>query len=489
MDKQEAEKSLRINMILNAIKGLMGVIFPLITFPYVSRILGVDALGRYSFSNSVISYFIMFAALGINTYAIREGARIRGNKAAFQDFSNQMFTINMVATIASYLLMLACLWMVPKFASYSDLLLILSIQILFRTIGIEWVYSIYEDYAYITARSIAFQLISLVLLFFLVKTPQDVRMYAWITAFSAAGSNILNYYHSRRIYVSVRLVRRIDWKTHIKPIMILFAMSLTISIYVSSDTIILGFLCDDYTVGIYSVSVKIYTIVKTLLSSVLVVSIPRLSSILGQNNMNEFNSTAGDIYKTLLTIVAPAITGIIALRYQIVSIISTADYISATSSLTLLSIALFFCMGAWFWGQCVMVPFKQDAQIFRITIISALINIILNVALIPLWKENAAAMTTILAEGFSFLMCRKYGKRCTELSGILSTAWKILLGCIMIVAVTILITSIIDTLILSVTITIIFSAIMYFGVEIVLKNDVAVAIFNQVIDRIYNRKW
>lgn len=484
MERKTAPKSLKLNMVLNAIKGLMGVIFPLITFPYVSRVLGVDVLGRYSFSNSVISYFTLFSALGISTYAIREGARIRDSKPAFQDFANQMFTINMISTIISYLLIFICLLIIPKLASYWDLILVLSIQMIFRTIGIEWVYSIYEDYTYITIRSIAFQLISLVLLFLLVKTPQDVRLYAGITTFSAVGSNILNYIHSRNTYVSVCFTKSVDWKIHIKPIMVLFAMSLTISIYVSSDTVILGFLCDDHTVGIYSVSVKIYTIIKTLLSSVLVVSIPRLSAILGQKNMEEFDHTAGDIYKTLLTLVAPAITGIIVLREQIVSIISTSDYLNASSSLALLGIALFFCMGAWFWGQCVMVPFKQDTQIFRITVISALINIVLNFALIPIWKENAAALTTILAEGFAFVMCRRYGMQKTKLTGVASTIWKILIGCVAVAGIAILFKMIIDNQLLYTIVTIIVSVIVYFVVEIVLRNDAATTTIDQVLRKI-----
>jgi len=143
-------KSIKVNMILNAIKGLMSIFFPLISFPYVSKVLGVDNIGRYNFANSIISYFILLAGLGINTYAIREGARLREKENEFKQFANEMFSINILSTIISYVLFALLLIIVPKFQCYKTLLIILSLQIIFKTIGIEWIYSIYEDYAYIT---------------------------------------------------------------------------------------------------------------------------------------------------------------------------------------------------------------------------------------------------------------------------------------------------------------------------------------------------
>jgi O-antigen/teichoic acid export membrane protein len=347
---QGKTKSLKLNMVLNAIKGLMSVVFPLISFPYISRVLGVDNIGRYNFANSIISYIILAAGLGISTYAIREGARVRENHLEFEKFANEMFSINIVSTVVAYFILVVLLFAVPKFQEYMTLLIILSLQVIFKTIGIEWIYSIYEDYAYITVRSILFQVISLILLFVMVKNENDINNYAAITVISSVGSNVLNYFHARK-YCRVKPTSVIDWKKHLKPIMILFAMSVTVTIYVSSDTTILGFLCDDHTVGIYSVSTKVYSIIKTVLSSVLVVSIPRLSAMLGKKDKAGFDAVSVDIYGTLLTIVAPAIVVLIALRKQIVLLISDAEYSTASSSLAILSVALLFCLGAWFWGQ------------------------------------------------------------------------------------------------------------------------------------------
>lgn len=481
------KKSLKLNMILNAIKGIMGIIFPLITFPYVSRVLGVDNLGSFNFANSVISYFVLAAGLGISTYAIREGSRFRDDNSKFKHFADEMFTINMAATAVSYFLLLVFMIAVPKFANYKVLLIILSLQIVFKTIGIEWIYSIYEDYAYITARSIAFQVISLVLMFAFVRERTAVNIYAAISVVSGVGSNVLNYFHAKR-YCNVGITQKVDWKRHMKPIMVLFAMSVTVTVYVSSDTTILGFLCSDYNVGIYSVATKIYGIVKTLLSSVLIVSIPRLSALLGANDKIGFEKNASDIYKTLITIMLPAMVGIIALRKEIVLIVSGEEFISAVPSLVILSIALIFCMGAWFWGQCILVPAKKENIVFKATVASALVNIILNFALIPFWKENAAAFTTLLAEAIAFFWCKHEGKKIIKPVGINKVLMKTICGCVGIVLCDVIVTQLKLGTYGQTIVLIMLAVVAYFSIELLLKNEALTDVYQSVVRKIVKRR-
>lgn len=468
--------SLKINMILNAIKGIMGILFPLISFPYASKVLGVVNLGKYNFSSSLINYFILFAGLGISTYAIREGAKIRENPLILKKFSAEMFSINILSTLVSYALLIIFYCISSKLHDYRNLLFILSMQILFKTIGVEWIYSIFEDYLYITIRSILFQFVSLACLLIFVRTDSDVNKYAIITVFSVAGANILNYMHAKR-YCKFRVTKKLNLKRHIRPILILFAMSVTVTIYVSSDITILGYLCSDETVGIYSVSTKVYSIIKTILSSILVVSIPRLAAMLGNNTRTNFDRTASDIYRTLITIVLPAITGIILMSEDIVLLLSNKTYIDATSSLRLLGVSLFFCLGAWFWGQCILVPLKMETAVFRVTVVSAIVNIVLNLMLIPFWREEAAAFTTILAEGISFFWCSLQGRKHTKLSGIGQTYRKVGVGCVAIAAIAYFIKITISSLYLRVISTVSVTAIIYFGIEITLKNEAISDIF------------
>lgn len=200
------KKSLSLNALLNTVKTILGIIFPLITFPYISRVLGVENVGKVNFSSSVVSYFTLIAAFGVSTYAIREGAKIRDNKKEFIDFANQVFTINVLTTVLAYFLLGILIIYSAKIRNYTGLIVILSTAIVFVTIGADWLNTIYEDFGYITVRTLAFQIISLVLMFAFVKESGDYYKYAVITVISSAGGNLCNFFYCKK-YAKLRVVR------------------------------------------------------------------------------------------------------------------------------------------------------------------------------------------------------------------------------------------------------------------------------------------
>ena len=166
-------KSIAKNALYSGIRTVCSMVFPLITYPYAARVLLQDNLGKVSFAQSIVSYFALIAALGVSTYAVREGAGYRENREKIDEFGSQIFTINMVSTVIAYglLLLLTLVW--PWLQGYLALIAVQSVSIIGTTIGVDWVYNIYEDYGYITARTIVVQVISAVLLFVLVHQPND----------------------------------------------------------------------------------------------------------------------------------------------------------------------------------------------------------------------------------------------------------------------------------------------------------------------------
>ena len=156
------KKSLGLNAFLNGLRSVLNLIFSLITFPYVSRVLTVRGIGIYNFSNTYISYFILISGLGIGTYAVREGAKYRDNQNQINNFVSEIFSINIISTILAYLLLIVSLLIFGNLQNYISCIIIFSLQILFTTLGTEWVYTIYEDYSYITIRSIIFKIISII---------------------------------------------------------------------------------------------------------------------------------------------------------------------------------------------------------------------------------------------------------------------------------------------------------------------------------------
>ena len=479
------KKSLGINAFLNSLRSILNILFPIITFPYVSRVLQVKGIGIYNFSNSIVSYFSLIAALGISTYAVREGAKIRDNIHEISQFASEIFTINIFSTLISYILLFLCLFAFSKLHNYAACILIFSLQIFFTTIGTEWIYQIYEDYGYITLRSIIFQILSLVLLFIFVRGPQDYLKYAVITIFSAVGANIFNFIHARQ-FCRIRVVWHFNWRVHLAPILIIFGANIANMIYVYSDITLLGLMKSNYIVGLYSVSSKIYQIVKTLIAALLMVTIPRLAMLFGKNRLKEYKSILFSLTNTLVLIALPASVGLVMLSKEIVLLISGKEYLRATNSLAILSLAYIFSILAWILTDCVLIPSKREKYVLRSMGSSAILNVLLNIILIPPMNEDAAALSTVLAEMCMFIVNYHYVK---DLVSDIFTSRKFFknlmdsfVGCIGIVIVCLLCRWGWDSTIMMTISSIVLSIAMYGAILVLMKNAIIFSWLKKVKD-------
>lgn len=470
-------KSLSINAFLNGIRSILNLIFPLITFPYVSRVLSVNGIGIYNFSANYINYFILIAGLGISTYAVREGAKYRENKEKIESFSSQIFSINIIATVIAYILLFISLLLFKNLKNYIFCILIFSLQILFTTLGTEWIYTIFEDYTYITIRSIVFKIISIVLLFILVKEPEDYLIYAAITVFAGVGSNIFNFIHARS-FINIRLTFQTNWRYHLKPILVIFASAMAVTIYVSSDTTILGLMKNDYAVGIYSVSVKIYQIAESVLSAIAMVTVPRLAFLWGNKKENEYNHVLANVMNMLGLLVLPASVGLIMLSKEVVLIIGGEKYLPSVNSLKIISWAIIFSIFAWIFTDCVLIPAKRENLVLRNTIVTAIENIILNFILVPFMSYDGTSLSTVLAEFTVMMMnaysCRDIIKPIIYQKSTVKNLIESIIGCVGIVIVCLLCALGWNSLIWRTLFSVLFSIIAYAGILVLMRNEIAI---------------
>lgn len=478
-------KSLGLNAFFNGMRSVLSLIFPLITFPYISRVLSVSGIGIYNFSNTYVSYFILIAGLGIATYAVREGAKYRNQKEKIEEFTSQVFSINIIATIVAYLLLFLSLVIFKNLNNYVTCILIFSLQILFTTLGTEWIYTIYEDYAYITIRSIAFKILSIILLFILVRKPSDYLWYATITVLAAVGSNILNFIHARS-FINIRLTLNTKWRYHLKPIMIIFASAVAITIFTASDTTILGILKNDYAVGIYSTSAKIYQITEGLLSAILTVTIPRLAMLWGQKRRSEYNDVLIRVINTLGILVLPASVGLIMLSREVVLIIAGYKFLPSVNSLRIITWAMIFSIFAWIFSDCVLIPVKRESKVLRNTLITAVINVILNFILIPSMSYDGTSLSTVIAEFSVMVMngysCRDIIKPIIFKKEILKNLFESIIGCIGIVIVCLLCQWGLHSMIWKTIFSMVLSVPMYGAILILLGNEIAISMLNNVLN-------
>lgn len=472
---------LKKNMILNGIKTLVTMLFPLITTPYVSRILGAEGLGMVSFAQTINMYFMMIAALGVSHYAVREGAGLRNNLGIYEKFANEVFTINIISTVISYILLIISLLTIPKLVDYRLLILIFSFEILFTTLGVEWIFITFEEYGYITLRSILFKSISLAALFLFVRQKTDIIPYVIVIVFADVGSNILNFIKARK-KIHVSLIFNFDISIHLKPIFILFLSGLAIQVYVASDITVLGFFKPDKVVGIYVMSSKIYGIIKTIISSVLIASIPRFSMLLRQNKINEFSKMFVVVFNYLIILVIPCMVGLFLLSEDIIFLIGGSEYLSGTSSLKMLSIALMFCLFGWLFNECVLIPARKEKIVLVSTIISAVVNLIINLLFIDRWGINAAAFSTIIAELIMAIICVYHGMKIVNINyyPVLKNFSTVLTASLGIIIVCLIVKSFNLSYIWNLVISIGFSIVSYFSILIVLKNESAIEILKKL---------
>lgn len=468
-------KSLGKNALLNAIKQACAIVFPLITFTYSTRVLGKNNIGIYSFSNSIISYIILLAGLGISTYSVREGARIRDDRKALNSFANEVFSINIISMLVAYIVLglLFCFW--GKLTDYALIIIIQSLSVILNTLGADWINTIEEDYPYLTIRYIVLQIISLMLLFIFVKTEDDLIPYTLINVLANTGGNIFNVFYIRR-YVNLRFTVHFDWWKHLKPMLILFSSNVASVIYLNSDLTILGVLTNEGNVGIYTVASKIYQLLKTLINAVILVTIPRFSYYISNKMNTEYSSAYHKIVQMLMYLVFPCAVGLFMKATNIIFIVGGEDYISGEYSLRILSLSFVFAVGACLFCHSVLIPNKKESIYLIATCISALLNITLNFILIPIWGINAAAFTTLLAE---IIMCL-----ITMLSSLQFQRFKIefkelfilTLGCASIALICILCSHVFDNRVLDLLFSALLSSVLYYLITLFMRHPISIEI-------------
>lgn len=421
--------SLGKNAVLNGLKTACSIVFPFISFAYCSRILGADGIGKYSFGQSLIAYLLLLASLGIPNYAIREGAAVREKKEQLNIFINQVFTINCIMTIVAYgvLGVLFLVW--PQIDEYKYIIIIQSIQIILTTLGTDWVNTIFEDYFYLALRYIIIQIIAIFLLIVFVRNSGDIYIYTFITMLANAGGNILNWFYLRNNGIIPHLVKNVDFKRHMKPILVLFCNSAATVIYLNSDIIMLGIFLTNSAVGIYTVSSKIYTMIKSLVNAIIMVTLPRFSYYLSLKQINKYRDTLEKMVEILIAIIFPAMVGLILEADKILNLVAGKGYLEGVGVVRILSIAILFAVGACFFSYSVLMPNRKEKYFLKATIIAASVNIILNIILLPVYGILAAALTTLIAEIIVFLISGYYSLKIIKININIKNVLKVIVSC------------------------------------------------------------
>lgn len=415
----ENQKSIRLNYIMNCILTASAMIFPLISYPYVSRILQPEGMGKVAFANSVVSYFTMVAMMGIPTYGIRACARVRDDRQALSLIAWELFTLNLVMTLFTYLIFGICLLLIPRLAADKVLFMVMGISVLFQMLGGEWLFKALEEYSYITIRSLIFKVVALLLMFLCIHEKDDYVVYGALTMFAGVGSNICNIVRIRKliepfgrtVFQTATVVERVGNRIrglvgflksactkHIRPIIVFFAMTAATTVYTNLDVAMLGFMSGDVEAGYYSAAVKIKGVLVSFVTALGSVLLPRMSYYVEQHKKGEFRSMLQKAFVFVgATSIPLCIFFIFFAKYSIL-ILSGESFFSAVLPMQIIMPTLVLIGFSNLCGIQILVPLGQEKQVLYSEIAGAFTDVCLNLWLIPSMGATGAALGTLAAE-------------------------------------------------------------------------------------------
>ena len=377
-------------------------LFPLVTFAYVARILGASGTGKVAFANSIMSYFSYIAALGVPAYGLRECAKVRDDKKRLSHLVQELLAIEFLATLLAYVLLFLFIGFAPIARGYQGIFLVLSLQLILTTIGCEWLYQALEEYSYITARSLIFKTISVVLTFLLIKSSEDVIWYAFITIFTTSASYLCNFIGLRK-KVSFKRIAELNLVQHIVPIVTMLASSLIITIYANFDSTMLGIISTDATVGQYNAALKIESLVLSLSTAVTTVFIPRISHSVGQKEFNEVKRLTTTSLRVALLLTLPMIVYLSINAARVIEFLCGPGFDGAVPALHILLVCVIPLSLTNLFGNQLLMPLGLEKRYAFSVFVGLFINLTLNLALIPFFGSVGAAIGTFFTESWNAL--------------------------------------------------------------------------------------
>ncbi len=394
--------SVTFNFIMNFILTASSVIFPLITFPYISRILLPVGTGKVASALGIVNYFSMVSMLGIPTYGIRACAQVRDDKEKLSRTVQEILILNCAMTLLVYIVFGISLYTVPKFAEDRTLLMVMGSAIILNVIGVNWLYSALEEYAYITAASLVFKVIAVSGMFLLVHKKEDYIIYGALTVTSNIGSYVINFLRLGK-YISLKPMGGYNLKRHIKPIGVFCAMTVASSIYTNLDTVMLKFISGDEQTGYYNAAVYVKTALVSLVISLGTVLLPRLSYYIEKGMQKEFKRMTSHALSFVLMMSLPLATYFSLFADAGIGFLSGPAYAPAAVSMRLIMPTVIFIGLTNILGMQILVPTGRERSVLLAVVVGSVVDLIINLLLIPSLGACGATIGTLVAEAVVFV--------------------------------------------------------------------------------------
>ena len=407
-------KSLVNNSIYNVLYMLLNVLFPLITTTYVSRILTVDGVGSVSYAQNIVSYFVMFAAMGMPTYGIIEIAKNRNSEMDTNRVFSELFTINAISTI---LFSSAYFLFISEIEGFHDMYLlhfIVGITLICNVFNVEWYYQGKEEYEYIVRRSFIIKIISLICVFIFIHDSNDFIKYALVLCLATAANNIANVFHLKgRVQYSCKDLHIMH---HFKPLLILLTSIIALQLYTAIGTTMLGILCTNIEVGYFSNAVRLVNIVQSVISAVGAILVPQLSYYYEAGNKIDFNRLINKAYMVMMTLTIPSSIGLFMVADNLIPILFGNSFGGSIGTLKILAFTLPFLVINVLLGIQVLITTGKEKQYLITAFSGAVAGVLLTPILIQNYQHYGAAIASLISESVVTITTVYYSSKQVKIS-------------------------------------------------------------------------
>ena len=400
--------SLKKNLAYNITYQLLIIILPLITAPYVSRVLGVDGVGRFSYIYSIAFYFGMFGMLGISNHGNRSIALSKNDPNRTSAVFSNIYCIQFCTTsivFVLYILFVSFLFNGNKTVAYID-----SLYVLATMLDINWLFFGLEKFKLTVTRNLLFKLGTIVCIFIFVKNTSDLWKYTLILALGTTISQVYLWFYVRK-YVHLTRPNLNEIKKHIMPIFALFIPVIAYSIYKVMDKIMLGSITNMTQVGLFENSEKIVGIPVGIITAFGTVMMPRISSLIADKNPSQIDIYNRLSFKYFTFIALGMVFGLVGISNVLPSVYFGEEFADCSRLIAGLSFTLIFMTWANIIRTQYLIPNKNDKPYIVSTVVGAAVIIVVNLILIPRFQAVGALVGTLIAEFLVFFIQMMYVRK------------------------------------------------------------------------------
>lgn len=384
------------NFVYNMILVVGNYLFPLLVYPYISRVLGADNIGMYSYTDGIIDYFILFASLGIIPFGVREIARVKNDSQKASQVYSTLLALNVILTVVAVVVLIVTVNMIPKLESYRQFLYIGISKIVFSSLLVEWLFQGLSEFKYITIRSIAVRSLFVVSVFCFVRDSSDAPVYYILLCLSIAFNALFNLYQSGK-YVHFSL-KNIDFRLIMVPVLSFGFYKILTSMYTSFNIVYLGSVTDDTQTGYYYTATKLYGIIMSVITAFTTVMVPKVSEMLEDGQIERLREIALKSFEVIFVLTLPVIVLSCFYAPFIIDLISGKGYEGAILPFRIVMVLLLVISVEQVLVMQFLMALKDSRCILVLCVVGAIVGIALNILLVGRLKATGSAISWMVSE-------------------------------------------------------------------------------------------